>query len=96
MVERIISSQSTPPVCLWEENPNRLVSLWDMLQRYAFSFYEVVCRLEALREHARINYAPLHPTKVWDHQIKELLECLPEMRKECDALAGCGKKQIPL
>lgn len=32
MVERILSSQNTPLVCLWKENPNRLVTLWDIVK----------------------------------------------------------------
>jgi hypothetical protein len=41
MVERILSNQSTPSVCLWKENPNRLVRLWDMLRIHAMNFVRV-------------------------------------------------------
>jgi hypothetical protein len=33
-VEAISSSQDAPPVCLWQEKPNRLVSLWDLMQPF--------------------------------------------------------------
>jgi hypothetical protein len=58
-----------------------------MLKRYAFGFYEVVCRLERLRRGAHIHYSDSYPTKLYDHDLEELLECLPEMRAECDVLA---------
>jgi hypothetical protein len=65
------------------------VSLWDMLQRYAFGFYDVVCRLEAMREVARISESAgsSYSSKVPDSTRGELLESLPKMRKECDALS---------
>src|ERR1017187_2405718 len=65
-----------------------------MLAQYAFSFYQVVCRLEALREHARVSASPSYPPKAYAHHIQELLECLPIMRKECDALALVSTSEL--
>jgi hypothetical protein len=55
MVGRVISSQSTPSVCLWKENPNRLVSLLDIMQIFSaedcgsiFSFFGEVEKEEEL------------------------------------------------
>lgn len=89
IVEPISSSRDALPVCLWRENSNRLVSLWDMLQRYAFGFYDVVCQLEALREVARINESAgrySYSSKIPDYMRDQLLESLPKMRTECNAL----------
>jgi hypothetical protein len=41
------------PVCLWQENPNRLVSLWDMLQNY-LPFYEISRDLGEQRQKASL------------------------------------------
>jgi hypothetical protein len=48
-----------------------------MLQQYAFSFYEVVCRLEAMREVARISElaGSSYSSKVPNYTREELLEC---------------------
>jgi hypothetical protein len=40
-----VSPEQAPlPVCLWQENPNRLVSLWDMLQSY-FPIYQLALEI---------------------------------------------------
>jgi hypothetical protein len=56
-----------------------------MLQRYAFGFYEVVCRLESLREQARIHRSP--SGTLYEYSREDLLKNLREMRTECDVLA---------
>lgn len=78
--------QNAPPACLFAENPNRLVSLWDMLQRYSFSFYEVVCRLERHYTRAQIQFSGSYPAKIYGPEREELSQALSEMRKECDSL----------
>ena len=40
-------------VAVWDVRPFLLVSLFDMLERYAFSFYEVTVALQELRSSAR-------------------------------------------
>lgn len=62
------------------------MSLFDMLKRYAFSFYEVVSRLEALRASARVYEGTTYLKELYDHARKDLLNCLSEMRAECDKL----------
>src|ERR1039457_6018327 len=87
IVERFSSGQDQLPVCLGGENSHRLVSLWNMLQRYAFGFYEIVCRLEHLYEDAKIRFSSSYPNKVYVSAREELSQCLAEMRKECGTLA---------
>lgn len=60
-----------------------------MLRQYAFSFYEVVTRIEQLRPEARSlsgRSAYIGPTKVYAHSLDELTATLIEMRAECDKL----------
>jgi hypothetical protein len=54
------------------------MSLFDMLKRYAFSFYEVVVRIERARRTASIDSG-----KVNNHRLDELGETLIQMRAEC-------------
>ncbi len=58
-----------------------------MLQRYAFSFYEVTCRLESLRATARVYEGTTYLKELYDHARGDLLNCLSEMQTECDKLA---------
>jgi len=83
--EAVSSRKDALPACLDGENSNRLVSLWDMLERYAFGFYEVVCHLE--NQHAKIMSSSSRPTTVDASLRQALSKSLSEMRKECDALA---------
>jgi hypothetical protein len=76
---------TTGPLFPGQENPHGLKSLWNMLQRYAFGFYEVVCRLESLREQARIHRSP--SGTLYEYSREDLLKNLREMRTECDVLA---------
>ena len=55
-----------------------VVSLLDMLKRYAFSFYEVVIRIERLRRTAAVDSG-----KADSYRLAELSEALIEMRAEC-------------
>src|ERR1700722_12973384 len=83
----VSASDDALPVCLGCGNSNRLVSLWDMLERYAFGFYEVVCHLENQYQHAKLRYSSSYPSAI-DAPLREALSrSLSEMRKECDALA---------
>ncbi len=50
-----VSPERTPlPVCLWQENPNRLVSLWDMLQSY-FPIYQIALDISESRYSAELR-----------------------------------------
>jgi hypothetical protein len=65
------------------------VSLFDMLKRYAFSFYEVVVRIEQLRHDAKAlgatsEYAA--PAKVWHNTTDDVSTTLEAMRQECNKL----------
>ena len=63
--------------------------LFDMLKRYTFSFYEVIVRIEQLRNHARL-FASMNgyggPTKADDSKRENMIACLKEMRTECENL----------
>jgi hypothetical protein len=65
------------------------MSLFDMLKRYAFSFYGVVVRIEELRNWARLlaqsnSYSA--PTKADKTKREGMIACLKEMRAECENL----------
>jgi hypothetical protein len=86
-----VASTDALPVCLWKENPNRLVSLWDMLKRYAFSFYKVITHIEDLRHRAKSlggssDYPGLTQNKLFDDDLKAFTAVLVEMRAECGNL----------
>jgi hypothetical protein len=59
-----------------------------MLKRYAFSFYEVVGRIERLRQRASVfaNHGPSGPLKLHEHEIEDLQTTLNDMRSECETL----------
>jgi hypothetical protein len=62
-----------------------------MLKRYAFSFYEVLVHLEALRNDARLlgtfdNYSYSGPRKVDSTKREDMIACLKEIRTECENL----------
>ena len=60
-----------------------------MLKRYAFSFYEVVTRIEELRQAARTwsgSSAYTSPPKVSAHTLSGLTATLDQMRVECNKL----------
>jgi hypothetical protein len=54
------------------------MSLFDMLKRYAFSFYEVAVRIERARRTASVDSG-----KVNTHRLEELNAALVQMRAEC-------------
>jgi hypothetical protein len=63
------------------------MSLFDMLKRYAFSFYEVMIRIEQLRSKARmLGSGSYGQSKVDDSQRDGMVACLKEMRVECENL----------
>jgi hypothetical protein len=73
MVESILSSQSTLPVCLGNGNPHRLVSLWDMLHNY-LPFYEISRDLGEQRERASLLRGTSHNPD--QERFKALLESI--------------------
>jgi hypothetical protein len=68
--------------------PYQIVSLLEMLERYAFSFYEVVIRLEKLRNiaaaYASSSYGATSKPYKWDRE--GMSESLLAMHKECEVL----------
>jgi hypothetical protein len=54
------------------------MSLFDMLKRYAFSFYEVIIRIERLRRTASVDSG-----KASTYRLDELSAALVQMRAEC-------------
>jgi hypothetical protein len=73
----------------WDHKPSGVVSLLDMLKRYAFSFYGVMSRIESLRYEASLHATSTYsvsPTTVYDHTLARLGPILTEMRTECDKL----------
>lgn len=62
------------------------MSLFDMLKRYAFSFYEVVIRIEQLRLEARAMAGAYTTTKPYADSLDKITATLIEMRAECDKL----------
>ena len=66
-----------------------LVSLFDMLKRYAFSFYEVISSIEKMRcEAGALARASTYsgPEKVPDYKRTALIETLAIMRSECNKI----------
>jgi hypothetical protein len=70
----------TLPVCLLQENPNRLVSLWDMLQNYA-SIYQIATNLERLRDTAYLYRDS--STEVNPVYKEEFSKLLTNIQREC-------------
>jgi hypothetical protein len=70
IVEVVSSSQDTLPVCLWQENPNRLVSLLDMLPFVAYNF----CRASSLlgQVHSQIQSGVTPTESSWSLVAGEL------------------------
>jgi hypothetical protein len=67
------------------------MSLSDMLKRYAFSFYEVVVRIEDLRSEARAfvsldSHSYGGPKTMGEFRRPSMIACLKEMRTECEKL----------
>jgi hypothetical protein len=60
------------------------ISLIDMLKRYAFSFYEVVTRLQQLRVEAQTLKSTT--SKAYNHTLDNMTTALTEMRAECHKL----------
>jgi hypothetical protein len=60
------------------------VTLLDMLKRYAFSFYEVIVRLEKPRNTARLIGSYTSEMKKLERE--DLYASLMDMRKECETL----------
>ena len=60
-----------------------------MLKQYAFSFYDVISRIEELRSEARV-LGRSHPygvsTKLYAYRFDQLIAVLIELRTECNAL----------
>jgi hypothetical protein len=86
-------SEQIPAVelCSWDHKPYGVVSLLDMLKRYAFSFYEVIIRLEKLRYRASVLGGPSSvfgavASDMSKFEREELSAALKDMRKECEAL----------
>jgi hypothetical protein len=61
-----------------------VVSLLDMLKRYAFGFYEVVVRLEKTRQTARMIAS--YGSVLSKLEREDLSAALRDMRKECETL----------
>src|ERR1035441_10155724 len=80
--------QDALPARLWKENLYRLVSisLWDMLERYAFGFYEVIVSIEDLRTCARLcaQDVPSRTVSNDEHVLEKLTASILEMKIECE------------
>jgi hypothetical protein len=63
-------------------------SLFDMLSKYAFSFYEIVIQLERLRNIASVFAGGIYAAspKVSESDRVKLLDSLATMLKECEIL----------
>jgi hypothetical protein len=72
----------------WESAPYRLWSFLDMLNRYAFGFYEVVSRIAKLRYQADLAAGSTYSSrrKANEYAIGDLTASLTAMRAECDKL----------
>jgi hypothetical protein len=85
-------SEQIPAVelCSWDHKPYGVVSLLDMLKQYAFSFYEVISRLEKIKHRASLlgstsSYG-LSTNVMSKFEREELSTALKDMRKECETL----------
>ena len=78
-------SENAPPVCLWKENPYRLVSLWNMILEYAKIFLNLthlLDQLEILGKHFPSDV----PKEQQDQWNESCLESLRTGRTACDHL----------
>src|SRR5581483_9890687 len=51
MSRSALSNQVSPPACLWKENPNRLVSLWDIVRYFpVHDFHLIIKNIEYLKD----------------------------------------------
>lgn len=84
-VESAIAIEASPeraplPVCLWQENPNRLVNLWDMLQNYS-PIYQIALELEKLRDIATAWKAS--SMELYDLHKGDFSKLLTNIQREC-------------
>ncbi|MGA3099561.1 MAG: hypothetical protein ABSF25_24165 [Bryobacteraceae bacterium] len=73
------ASHDAPPVCLGRENPNRLVSLWDMLQFLARDFVAIMQNLRLIEEKLTIYGSAAYDSS-------EVGAILGHLRHECISL----------
>lgn len=81
-IKPILSSLSALPVRLWKENPNGLVSLWDMLQNY-LPFYEISHELGAQRRYADLNASFGDNHKIDSTNATEFKDLLGRIEGQC-------------
>jgi hypothetical protein len=86
IVEAVSSSRDALPVCLWHENPNRLVSLWDIVNHFdAHGFAELVLQLTGVHElHTRL--VEMDGGLVDSDFTKNALVLLKRIQKYCGAV----------
>ncbi len=75
-------SRNPPPACLWKENPNRFVTLFQMLQFNAHSFVTLVNDLADLESRARVE----DPGLADHHRPKDFVEILLRIQVESKML----------
>jgi len=61
--------------------------LLDMLKKYAFSFYEVISRLQRELYSASLTGSSSYKSTLYSHQHKEILKLLKDVGAECEILA---------
>lgn len=83
IAESIHPSEAALPVCLWKENPYRLVSLWDMLQFSAGNLIRTLHHLCGLQ--SSVKYMPnlMLNSRMADNSRNDLLISLDIIYKEC-------------
>jgi hypothetical protein len=85
IAESVPASETALPVCLWKENPNRLVSLWDLLKFHAHILVERMMALATIQI--------ISDNGDTDTQ-EEIIEDLRKIRETCSGLGliGCVEK----
>lgn len=93
------TSRDTLPVCLWLENPHRLVSLWDMvtfLQDRFAQLFRILGQIDGAANATKKNITE------WDEYLKSLLiKDIDRLVSDCKSIglrasAECGKDLLGL
>ena len=76
---------SALPVCLWQRNPNRLVSLWDVIQIYAHRIVALLDELTGIQKYIE-TASRLPPLSISSADLEKRMAPLVQITGYCHAL----------